>query len=311
MIVPPMASTKPREIARPRPVPARTRSPFSRAIELLEDAVDLVGREFRSPRRPLPGKPVLVQPALQPHRRTGGAYLAALSKRLNRTCSNRTASSLSIGRSAARADLDAVLAEDLARPLQGRADDLADVVAVEVRRDSAGFQPRHVEQVGDEAVQPLRLLDDGGQQVGLGGIVQGIGEVVQGAGGPEDRGKRGLQIVRDARSAGPSAGGRSPRRAWPCRDPRPGGRARWPAPPGRTRASNRRRCSGVSSGPGLSLSSADDADGAASGAHRQEQALRARQRVGAAPRRAGRSRRPISPRRDRPRRAGPRAGSRP
>ena len=48
-------------------------------------------------------------------------------------------------------------------------------------------------------------------------------------------------------------------------------------------ASSRRRSSGVSSGPGLSLSMPIDADRAAAGAHRQEQALGAGQGVGAAP----------------------------
>ena len=48
-------------------------------------------------------------------------------------------------------------------------------------------------------------------------------------------------------------------------------------------ASSRRRSSGVSSGPGLSLSMPMIPTCAAAGPHRQEQALGARQRVGAAP----------------------------
>ena len=51
VIVPPMASTKPREIASPSPVPARTWSPFSRAMELVEDALELLRRNAARPRR--------------------------------------------------------------------------------------------------------------------------------------------------------------------------------------------------------------------------------------------------------------------
>ena len=76
-------------------------------------------------------------------------------------------------------------------------------------------------------------------------------------------------------------------------------------------ASSRRRWSGVSSGPGLSLSMPTTPIGAAAGAHRQEQPLGARQRVRAAARRPDRSPTPISRRRGRRRRACPRADSRP
>ena len=65
-------------------------------------------------------------------------------------------------------DLDPVLREDLAGALQGGADDLADVVERSVRRDRAGFEPGHVEQVGDEAVEPLRFVVDRREKVGLG-----------------------------------------------------------------------------------------------------------------------------------------------
>ena len=46
-IVPPSASTKPRQIASPRPVPARRRSPVGSPVELLEHARDVPRREAR------------------------------------------------------------------------------------------------------------------------------------------------------------------------------------------------------------------------------------------------------------------------
>ena len=96
-----------------------------------------------------------------------GAYLAALSSRLNSTCSNSTASSSSIGRSAASSSSTRVLRQDLAGAPQRAADDLAEIVQRGVRHDRAGLELGHVEQVGDEAVEPLGFVDDGRQQLGL------------------------------------------------------------------------------------------------------------------------------------------------
>ena len=44
-----------------------------------------------------------------------------------------------------------------------------------IRRDRAGFEPRHVEQVGDEAVEPLGLVDDRREQLGLRRLVEQLG----------------------------------------------------------------------------------------------------------------------------------------
>ena len=72
-----------------------------------------------------------------------------------------------------------MLRQDLARPLQGRADDLADIVQGQVGQDGAGLEPGHVEQVGDEPVEALGFINDSPDQLGLGLIVQGRGEVPQ------------------------------------------------------------------------------------------------------------------------------------
>ena len=94
-------------------------------------------------------------------------------------------------------DLDAMLRQDLAGALQRAADDLAEVVQRGVGHDRAGFELGHVEQVGDEAVEPLGLVDDGRQQLGLGGVVERAATVAQRPGRAEDRGERRLEIVRD------------------------------------------------------------------------------------------------------------------
>jgi hypothetical protein len=69
-------------------------------------------------------------------------------------------------------ELDVVARQHLARTPQRAADDLAEVVAGGVGYDGARLELRHVEQVGNETVQPLRLVDDGGEQIGLLGIAE-------------------------------------------------------------------------------------------------------------------------------------------
>ena len=53
-----------------------------------------------------------------------------------------------------------MLREDFARPPQGTADDLAEIVQSGVRHDGARLQLGHVEQVRNEAIEPLGFVDD-------------------------------------------------------------------------------------------------------------------------------------------------------
>src|SRR5262245_1929056 len=100
-MAPPIASTKPREIARPRPVPARTWSPFCARWNLSKMCSSSDGG------MPSPSSITCRCTApwsRQPSIRTvvpAGAYFAALSRRLNSTCSNSTASSATMGKSLA------------------------------------------------------------------------------------------------------------------------------------------------------------------------------------------------------------------
>ena len=212
-----------------------------------------------------------------------GAYFAALSSRLNSTCSNSTASSASIGRSGRELHLDLVLRQDLAGAPQRAADDLADVVRRGVGDDRAGFEPGHVEQIGDEAVEPLGLVDDRGQQlVSARHRSRSRRRSRRVLAAAEDRGQRRLQIVRDRgqqRRAQPLGLDRALDRG-PC--PRPDARARSRAPPGRS-ARRAGAARPASAGARLVVSMPTTPIGAAPGAHRQEQALGAGQRVRAAP----------------------------
>ena len=100
-----------------------------------------------------------------------GAYFAALSRRLNSACSNSTASSPASA-DRRRAPATPCDGENLAGAPQRAADDLAEIVRRGIRHDGAGFQLGHVEQIGDEAVEPLGLVDDGCQQIALFGIAE-------------------------------------------------------------------------------------------------------------------------------------------
>src|SRR5262249_9118518 len=102
LMLPCIASTKPREMARPNPVPARTPSPLVARQNLSKISSSSSGG------MPSPSSTTCRQTASRSRQLTiriiepSGEYFAALSSRLNRTCSNRTASRSSIGSPAAR-----------------------------------------------------------------------------------------------------------------------------------------------------------------------------------------------------------------
>ena len=163
-----------------------------------------------------------------------GAYFAALSSRLNSTCSNSTASSSSIGRSGASSSSTLWCA----RILPARRSALPTIsprsCSATLRRDGAGFEPGHVEQVGDEAVEALGLVDDCRTAVRAFSASLSVWPMIaQRAGGAQHGGKRRLADRARSRSAAPSAAARSRRRArrGPC--PRRDRRARWRARPDR------------------------------------------------------------------------------
>src|ERR1700678_2813433 len=92
-----------------------------------------------------------------------GAYLAALSRILNKACSSNTASTSSIGRLLAMSSSTWWCARILAA--RRSADDLAEIVGGGVGHERARFELGHVEQVGDEAVEAFGFLDDGADKL--------------------------------------------------------------------------------------------------------------------------------------------------
>ena len=97
---------------------------------------------------------------------------------------------------------DGVPLQRAARVVRGAGDRVAEVGRLDVEADRPGLDPRHVEQVGDEAVEPRRFRADRRDQFGGGAG----GQLVRRG---DDGGERGAQVVADRgeqRRAQPVAG---------------------------------------------------------------------------------------------------------
>ena len=88
-------------------------------------------------------------------------------------------------------------AEHLAGALEGAADDLRQIDHAGAGDDGAGFDACHVQQIADEAVQPLGLFLDGADHLALARLVQILGLGLQAGGGAQNGSKRRAQIVGD------------------------------------------------------------------------------------------------------------------
>ena len=94
-----------------------------------------------------------------------GEYLMALSRMLTSTCSISTGSTWSSGKSCGMSNVDLDDVKRLRQLLHRPADNLAQIEPFAPRLQRAIAEPGHVEQVLDEAVEPLALVEDGGQQL--------------------------------------------------------------------------------------------------------------------------------------------------
>ena len=313
-IVPPIASTKPRQIARPSPVPAPDLVALADAVELVEDALEVRRRNARCP-RPSPAarrchrRP---SPAARIESMSGRRVFRGIVEQVEQHLLEQHRVESSIGRSAGKIDLDLVIGEDLAR--RG---------AARCRRSR---RHRAAPQFGSMAPDSSRVMSSRLAMKRLSRSASSThgGEQLVAARRRQERCRSSrsvpaapmieasgvLQVVRDRgqqRRAQPVGLGRA---AWPGRHPRPAARARWRAPPGRPA----RRAGGAA--PASAAARACRCRGrrrrrrrarcasAGTGAWRRAACRRRGRRRGCAPR-------PSWRRRGRPRRACPRADSRP
>ncbi len=174
--------------------------------------------------------------------------------------------------------------ENFRGALQRAADQFAEIVKRGSRHNRARFQPRHVEKIGDEAVQSLGLVDDGGQQFGLRRLIQSHREIAQRPAAPRIDASgvlRSCEIEVSSAERNRSASMlRLARSNSSTRNTRSIASALWSISASSNRPLIRRE-----QRTRLVAVDADDADRPAAGTHRQKQALRARQGVGATARR--------------------------
>ena len=100
-----MASTKPREMARPETGAGTHLIGLLHAVELIEDVLEVVRRNPFAFVEDLQGDRSCSRQVRMNMVVPAAAYFAALSRRLNSTCSNNTASSDTIGTSVAEIEL--------------------------------------------------------------------------------------------------------------------------------------------------------------------------------------------------------------
>ena len=137
----------------------------ARPLELFEDPLLLAGRD--------PGPAVghghddllaVAAPlavALSSIGVPGGVCLAAFSSRFTNTCSSRTSSTGTSGRSGGKSVVTGSSRQLVLHPDQRDAGDIRQELPLLLHLERAALDPDHVEQVRDQPAHPLGLLDDG------------------------------------------------------------------------------------------------------------------------------------------------------
>lgn len=87
--------------------------------------------------------------------------------------------------------------QNLAGPPQRTADDIADIAELGLRLERTGFQPCHVEQIRDEAIEAFGLFLDCSDEFVLGCLTERLTIILQACRGAQNGGKRRAQIVRN------------------------------------------------------------------------------------------------------------------
>ena len=192
--VPPMASTRPRDSASPRPIPVvlsvsprrwKGRKTRSRSSGGMPGPRSMTRISTRSPRR------LLV--------RCGGRLGRCVAQRVGGDVGEHPLEQSGVG-----VDQDGVVGEvdDDARPVgaevvEGAGDDLVDRGRLQVDRHGAGVQAAHVEQVVDQRRQPVQGGVGGLQQLVAVLGVQADVEAEQARDGGLGGGERGPEVVTD------------------------------------------------------------------------------------------------------------------
>src|SRR6185437_9022627 len=164
-------------------------------VKLLEHKLDLLGRDATALIDDLQLDRFPLLPAFDADRRLGGRIFGGVVEEIEQHLLEQDGIELEHWQAAGNLDLHRVPRQNFARALKHGADNLADVVTRHVGLDRAGLELGHVEQIGDKAVEPLRLVEDGGDEIDLGLVVELKRQILERPGSANDRGQRGLQVV--------------------------------------------------------------------------------------------------------------------
>ena len=99
-------------------------------------------------------------PALDADSGAGGSVFRRVVQKIEQGLLEQDRVDLHHGQVLGELDLNPVLREDLAGAFKSAADHLAEIVQGGVRDNCAGLQLGHVEQIGDESIEPLGFIDD-------------------------------------------------------------------------------------------------------------------------------------------------------
>jgi len=222
----PRASTNPLAMARPRPVPARRRSPVG-PVELVEQPAERLGRNARSSSRTtisIADPPADVDLDAAAGRRILAGIVEHIEQGLlGQHEVERQRRQVGRHRGERRPCPSGAAWPGAAPWRRGRRHRPARALGTM----AAGIETRHVQKVADEAVEPLGFAQRRAQKLVAGRLVITVAVAFEARQSANDRGKRRAEVVRDRGQHGGAQPLAPRRRDAPGRCRPPASRVRW------------------------------------------------------------------------------------
>ena len=164
-MLPCIASTKPRQIARPKPRAGTPPISAAHAVELVEDVLQIGGRNARPLVQHLHDHMAAVLPRLDGDQRHLPVRTCRIVQQIEQHLLEQHLVQIEHRQIGLQHHLRAMLRQDLAGAPQRAADHIGQFDRAGAQAQRPRFQPRHVQQVADETIEPLRLVLDVVDQV--------------------------------------------------------------------------------------------------------------------------------------------------